>query len=345
LFWGGSCEISPMKQRRRILWVALACALVVLVAALLWPREREPVYHGKSLTQWLQRIQTHNVETEDYEALEAVRQIGTNALPCLVRWISYHGPPRWKQKLSPAADKMPRLIRDHGLNAFIYETKAHARVPLAVTGFRILGPAASPAIPALVASIRVRERLNGPPVPIVGMAAATALASIGKAALPDLLDLLTDTYGTRSISAYCAIRYSENGMFGAAVNGLIIRLHGSNEGVAKTAPSLLVWLDLDLSRTVRALWTALRDPRPAVQLAAAEALKRLANKNSAALAALEQARAADDPLHVRSDALLRPPGLSGPVRQSTRELIAQPARELIEAAILEGAAQTNRQAN
>jgi hypothetical protein len=65
-----------MKRRCVIVTILNVCLLGV-VAMNVWPWE--PVYQGRKLSKWLE----HSGE----EADNAVRHIGTNALPYLVRWI------------------------------------------------------------------------------------------------------------------------------------------------------------------------------------------------------------------------------------------------------------------
>src|SRR5262245_367846 len=77
---------TSFAKRRRVVIVVAAVVVAAVMAAVLWPKEREPEYQGKKLSEWI------NVGSR--EGPEAVQAIGTNALPCLVRWISYHEP-RW----------------------------------------------------------------------------------------------------------------------------------------------------------------------------------------------------------------------------------------------------------
>jgi len=256
-----------------------------------------------------------------------------------VRWIRYEGLPLWKQKLRPNLGKLPRWLGGRYLVRSLYETDSYNHARAATTGFHVLGPDAKTAIPELIRTLKKAKGLS------VLAEVTGALASIGKPALPELLELLTDSNKTNRFIAVTAICFSENGVSGAAVNELIKRLHDSNQGAATSAAASLAVLGLDLSKTVRALWSALRDPRPPVQLAAAEALKALAQSNSATLVALDQARAAENVLRLPSDRVLLPPALSSGVRQTARELVGQTPRELIETANLEAAGQTNRQAN
>src|SRR5690349_11714645 len=95
-------------RRRRILLLFTGCALTAILATLLWPTEPEPYYRGKSLSEWL--VQYHNPATPaDTRAAEiAVRQIGPDALPFLLKWI-HHEPLRLKARLLAAVERVPGL--------------------------------------------------------------------------------------------------------------------------------------------------------------------------------------------------------------------------------------------
>ena len=81
-------------MRKRV-QVALAFVLVATAGVIVWQglREREPVYQGKPLSVWLQRYNTHGsfigLRPEPM-ADEAVRQIGTNAIPTLLHMLRAH---------------------------------------------------------------------------------------------------------------------------------------------------------------------------------------------------------------------------------------------------------------
>jgi HEAT repeat protein len=112
---------------------------VLLVAALGWalwqamrqPREIEPVYRGKPLSNWL----------FEQEANDAVCQAGTNAIPTLLRLL--------RAKDSPLKVKEMDLVRrQHIIN--IRYTPADIRNAMAATGFWSLGANAQTAVPALI---------------------------------------------------------------------------------------------------------------------------------------------------------------------------------------------------
>jgi hypothetical protein len=96
------------KHRVRVAWVS--SAIVVIAAVVFWPRSQGPVYSGKRLTYWLDRLpmtDPHNdnlrfpppnrfrtleetngregLDAMSEEALQVVRSVGTNALPFLVK--------------------------------------------------------------------------------------------------------------------------------------------------------------------------------------------------------------------------------------------------------------------
>ena len=128
----------------------IAAAAVVVIAvlfAIAWPGEKEPEYQRKKLSEWLDAYQSAaffsgiGADQRTKEAEDAVRHIGTNALPWLLRWLKAETP-GWRLGLSrnlPWQGRMERL-RTWLVNA---NTKAEA----AVTGFEILGEQASAASP------------------------------------------------------------------------------------------------------------------------------------------------------------------------------------------------------
>src|ERR1051326_8485766 len=97
-------------MRRR--WVTLLIATVavtVLVFTLRLVRDREPVYKGRTLSEWLvielDTMDSYSAIGETVEAAKrqsaattAIRQIGTNALPSLLKWTAYQEPP-WRTNL------------------------------------------------------------------------------------------------------------------------------------------------------------------------------------------------------------------------------------------------------
>ena len=186
----------------------LVIALVALAGVTTWQvvrtlREREPVYHGKRLSAWLEAyrmhgtagVETWQVRLEQQEADEAVHHAGTNALPTLLRMLR---------------------ARDSGLKAVAMhwaERNRLIKVKLAPAeelnyracwAFGVLRAKARSAVPALM-EIAARN-----PSPHARCYSLTALASIGppaNEAIPGLLELATNadsvvrSYATNALKA------------------------------------------------------------------------------------------------------------------------------------------------
>ncbi len=141
-----------MSIQRKTRAAAIAALVLATLGVLLWillsPGEREPVYQGKTLTYWLSDFWPGRNPTP--EKLEqdklAVRQIGTNAIPILLKWIS--------AKDDPVKQKMVTWISRHPWVPFHLESSVDKNM-LAVSGFGILGKSQTGvAVPALVEIVR-----------------------------------------------------------------------------------------------------------------------------------------------------------------------------------------------
>jgi len=131
--------------------IVLAVVLVILEGVIGWQvfrasRERQPVYGGKALTLWLRTYAPssssglHSLEWN--EADDAVRHLGTNCIPILLRMI--------RQKDSPAKLWLVAFAQKHGLTKRIHFVPAAERNVAASRAFIALGDIAKDAVPALV---------------------------------------------------------------------------------------------------------------------------------------------------------------------------------------------------
>src|SRR5437588_2755835 len=132
----------------------LVLGLVVagIVAALVWRGEKEPEYQGKKLSEWIDLCSAWkgdvDLQRQHREATDAVRRIGTNAIPYLLKWIRYETPD-WRDKLESAIQKLPSAISDSSAVESLTKDKADARAEAAAEALDILGPDASAAVPNL----------------------------------------------------------------------------------------------------------------------------------------------------------------------------------------------------
>ena len=138
------------KTRATAIMALVLAALFALffLCFLLSPVEREPVYQGKTLTYWLSGFWPgRNPPPEKVEQAKlAVRQIGTNAIPILLQWIS--------AKDGDLKQKMVTWISGHPGVPFRIESEVDKSM-LAVSGFGILGRSqAGAAVPALFEIVR-----------------------------------------------------------------------------------------------------------------------------------------------------------------------------------------------
>jgi len=119
-----------------------ALLLIVWVCFILRQDSRRPVYHGKTLTLWLQTYTSANRGAPEWkEADEAVRHIGTNALPVLLRLIS--------AKDSALELRLVALARKQRLIKIHFVPAAQRNIQ-ASRAFIVLGDTAKGAVPALV---------------------------------------------------------------------------------------------------------------------------------------------------------------------------------------------------
>jgi HEAT repeat protein len=160
--------------------VRIALAVLVLAAAggigWLVLRPGEPTYHGKPLHVWLADFDLSRSQRPE-KATEAIRAIGTNALPLLERMI------RTKDALW---EKAMISLNDRQSVIQLEITESRVIRYRAIEGYRVLGPNASPSVPVLI------HILDCEPSVEVRADVATALGSIGpeaKAAVPVLMKM------------------------------------------------------------------------------------------------------------------------------------------------------------
>jgi HEAT repeats len=161
-------------RRRLVIAFGAFCVLALVILMGISIRTREPVCRGKTLSDWVAAggqngWAGYGVETPR----EAVREIGTNATPYLVRWVEYEPTPL-RQRFYTFAYRLHlgKLIRD----------RQRERAEAAWGGLAALGPRGSAAIPALV---RLTKQGN----PNQRQRAAYTLGYLGEVALEPLMTL------------------------------------------------------------------------------------------------------------------------------------------------------------
>jgi hypothetical protein len=160
-----------MKRRRLFIIISASIAAVIL-GFLLWPDEREPVYNGVPLSKWLERYKDGN----NVEATQALRHIGTNALPFLLRWIQYETP-GWRNFLNNLQARLPSSMQKTRALHWLFKDKAEHRAELAAEAFGALG-ANTPATDEL----RRLALTDNPRAPNTQRRATFALMNMGPSA-------------------------------------------------------------------------------------------------------------------------------------------------------------------
>jgi HEAT repeat protein len=182
-------------KSRRYIAVGLGSVLLGLAVCVLLPPAM-PSIRGQTLVYWLDHylpkttVGGYVIVSVDPQAQTAIRELGTNGIPSLLRMAEAHDPPI---KL-----KLVALVRRQNFVRFSFTSSGldHER---AVIGFSALGPAASNAVAHLVNILTTRP-------PACRDVAAKALGTIGPAAasaLPALCSGLSSTNG--SLRRECAL--------------------------------------------------------------------------------------------------------------------------------------------
>jgi hypothetical protein len=150
----------------------------------------EPAYGGKRLSVWLDELAASDwsrpSDPRREQSMQAVRAIGTNAIPWLLNEYRRSGSV-WQWRLN-------QLINKQQLIKYRFPDINH-RLTRATLGFQALGEIGEPAIPDLLALVEAT------PGYIPG-----ALAGIGRPAVPALQQCLTNTtLSTNSLGIYAII--------------------------------------------------------------------------------------------------------------------------------------------
>jgi hypothetical protein len=177
-----------MKARYAAALLATAFLLLLLSLSGRKTQPREPSYGGLTLTQWaLLNPNSIKSNPRTFYARAAIRTIGTNALPCLLAWLSVD------VDRQPIKQCLRRILIDLPNTSLLQPARSWATNDLTLTHFemapyifRTLGTDAVPAIPDLE---RIAIDPNGPRS---ASAAISILGGIGPDALAALEHIAHD---------------------------------------------------------------------------------------------------------------------------------------------------------
>ena len=173
---------------------ALALITIVgLTVAVLQPRE--PAYQGKTLSDWLKTFDGSDwtiAPDPESPAVQAIRQIGTNALPTLLEMASTSD--NWLKVRARRLCQKQSLI----VVPFTDERTMHMR---AAFGYKALGTRAVSVIPELTFLLNKEQ---------FAVTAAISLAGLGPEGVPPLISALTHTNSDVRQSAAAALAIADS---------------------------------------------------------------------------------------------------------------------------------------
>jgi len=173
-------------RNRRIILLLIAVAVLVGVLVVVLPREREPEYGGKRLSEWVMVWARSDVHESREDAGKAFRHIGTNGIPYLLKWIRYETP-SWKRKLfaikNPAVRTLSGRLRRRDFSAAVRaEAAAYVLTTLGTNAEGAVGERGK------LLSDGVTTASDGRAVLVLG--------NIGAAGLPPLILALTNRHSS-----------------------------------------------------------------------------------------------------------------------------------------------------
>jgi HEAT repeat protein len=247
-----------VRKHRKLVTALVGFAAAALLIALL-ARDRQPTYQGQRLSALLEIYGSHPDDPQvAANAENALRHIGTNAIPFLLQWISYEPSPL-RTKLDSLIEKVPDRWRPRWMDS------PGSRSFDAAVAFAVLGAAGSNAIPHLTKQAVTATNEQGT------QRATIALSGIGPQALPALLEMTTNSHTMIRYFAIAAI--STLGQSASpALPRLIKSLDDPQVEVSCCAADALGRLALDPATSIPALTNLLTNADPARRAYAARGL-------------------------------------------------------------------------
>jgi HEAT repeat protein len=171
--------------------VVVPLAVLAFLCGFAWVvlKPREPSYNGKTLTEWIDDLDSKESLGRE-EAAEAIHHIGTNALPRLLVMIRDGEPGTFQRILAKLPPREAKWLRYDPVGALL---EREGREMLALKGIRILGSSAAPAVPALI------KLMDGGDVEVQPVA-IWCLAGLGAAASPAVPSLIRHMSDGSSVS-------------------------------------------------------------------------------------------------------------------------------------------------
>jgi len=261
--------------------VSILCVAAVFGLIGLLSREREPRYQGRTLSQWWV-IWSDSVDgpqespARAEEAAQAIRHIGTNAIPLLLKQVRRIESPVGNALFDLAWKFLPRPIFESRIVSSVF-SGGHDFDPSAT--FYILGSQAAPAVPGLT-SLMYSPKNSG-----LAHYAAYCLAAIGKEGLPSLVAALDKPQlpCCREAAFLLGVKgppFTFGTNIALAVPALAKRAGDKDPDLAAAAIRALGHIRLEPQIAVPALTNSLRSKDPRVRQTAIRSLARFGEATS-----------------------------------------------------------------
>jgi hypothetical protein len=168
--------IQVPGRKKRILILLAMCVSLAFGLSALWLQDKEPEYHARKLSEWMDLARPDDPRNQQQLAGEAIEHIGTNGLPWFAKWVTY-STPKWKHAFlrSKYAKTAPKTVMRVIMKPIIRADQSHAQMVF-------LG---SPSVPYLA---RIMDRYPADSSKV----AIAMLGQIGESALPPLLAVATN---------------------------------------------------------------------------------------------------------------------------------------------------------
>lgn len=268
-----------MTFRRRFILLFLAGSIAFGLVGFL-SKPAEPSYKGRSLKEWMdiymwpdnptvgdlfpRKIYFEERDARQEEAADAVRNIGTNAVPALLEWEDKDSRVAWKVKLHAA---LPKVVRGWQPVEWWLIEEDQFRVTRALIAFYILGSNGLAAVPELSHRMTTRNSDSG-------VKAGLALGNMGRVGLPALIAALTNTQSPNRVmlarSVASATKIASNDLSG--IVALAQCVLDANTGVGTEAAMELGFITNQTGVAVPALVEGLKQPGGQVRARCAAAL-------------------------------------------------------------------------
>ena len=274
-----------MNKPLRNVFVVVLATVLVPTFWFAWST-REPAYQGRTLTAWLRDIEPNNPAAvgRGVQAQQAVRQIGSNAIPRLLQLLRAHDTKLKTDIVTWLQDQSGKYLGD---------SQASARWLMAARGFRALGKEGESAVPEL------RKIILGPDLESIPYA-IDALEGIGSPqGVPILLETLESASPSARLAAITSLA-NHRGRATTAVPDLVKVLATRDFSVRAQAVRALGEIAAQPELTVPALIRCLSDTNGNVRAAAARSLGAFGTNAISALPALRAATDGFDELVWRS---------------------------------------------